>query len=132
MRIPSDRPGAWAASAQLAKDFPRPAGNTMLPFWVEKTDRAQPAYTHAINILGIRAMIEKNLGNLERVVRLALGVCFAIWTMLQPTMNGIEWLVMVVSLALILNGVFSRCYLWYILDIDSSAKDGTTRHTGAC
>jgi hypothetical protein len=97
-----------------------------------KTDRAQQAYTQALSTVGIRAMIEKNLGNLERIVRLAMGVCFAIWTIAQPTMNGIEWLVMIVSMALILNGVFSRCYLWFILDIDSRSEEGRTRHTGAC
>jgi len=77
-------------------------------------------------------MIEKNLGNFERIVRLIMGLCFGAWTLMQPTMNGIEWLVMAVSLALILNGVFSRCYLWFILDLDSRSKDGSTQHSGVC
>lgn len=77
-------------------------------------------------------MIEKNLGNAERIVRLLMGICFGIWTMQQPSMNGIDWLVMIVSLALVLNGVFSRCYLWYILDRNSAIDQGNRQKTGAC
>ena len=64
-------------------------------------------------------MIERNLGNIERVVRLFLGLVFAGWALMQPTMNGVEWFVVFVSLALILNGIFSRCYFWYVLDINT-------------
>lgn len=65
-------------------------------------------------------MIEKNLGNAERVIRLLLGLFFASWMLTRPDINGIEIFVLVISLALILNGVFSRCYLWYVLDIDTA------------
>ena len=67
-------------------------------------------------------MIERNLGNMERLVRLALGVGLFGWFTLQPSVNGIDWFVAVISLCLILNGVFSRCYLWYVLDLKSSDK----------
>ena len=67
-------------------------------------------------------MIERNLGNIERVVRLLLGIAFGAWAFLQPQLNGVEWLVMVIALALILNGIFSRCYVWYVLDVNSSKK----------
>jgi hypothetical protein len=79
-------------------------------------------------------MIERNLGNVERVTRLVLGLAFAVWALVQPTMNGIEWFVVAVSLALILNGIFSRCYLWYVLDINTSArkKDQATTATTVC
>ena len=65
-------------------------------------------------------MIDRNLGNFERVVRLTLGVIFAVWALMQPYMNGVEWFVILISLSLILNGVFSRCYLWYLLDLNTS------------
>jgi len=67
-------------------------------------------------------MLEKNLGNIERVVRLLAGVFFMGWALTQHGMNGIDWFVVVISLMLILNGIFSRCYLWYILDINTCAK----------
>ena len=68
-------------------------------------------------------MIERNLGNIERVVRLIAGVALLVWAVMQPMLNGIEWFVMFISVALILNGVFSRCYLWYVLDINT-CRDG--------
>ena len=61
-------------------------------------------------------MIERNLGNTERILRLLFGIAFGVWSFTQPQMNAVEWFVALVSLALILNGVFSRCYLWYVLD----------------
>ncbi|MEH6587131.1 MAG: DUF2892 domain-containing protein [Halioglobus sp.] len=66
--------------------------------------------------------IERNLGNVERVIRLALGGCLLWLAVTSPSLNGIEWFVGIISTALILNGVFSRCYLWYVLDIDTSGK----------
>ena len=72
-------------------------------------------------------MIDRNLGNIERVVRLVIGLAFAGWTFTQPHLNGIEWFVMIVSLMLILNGIFSRCYLWYVLDIDTSGPESEGR-----
>lgn len=71
-------------------------------------------------------MIERNLGNVERVVRLLFGVLFAGWAWQQSALNALEWLVVAVSVALILNGIFSRCYLWYVLDINTcnDAQDG--------
>jgi hypothetical protein len=77
-------------------------------------------------------MIERNLGNIERVVRLFLGVAFAAWAFLQPTMNIIEWFVVGISLALILNGIFSRCYVWYMLDINSLETRRETPSTTIC
>ena len=65
-------------------------------------------------------MIERNLGNVERLVRLSLGIIFAAWALSQPQLNAVEWFVSAISLALILNGIFSRCYLWFILELDSS------------
>ena len=64
-------------------------------------------------------MIERNLGNVERTLRLILGVLFAGWAIQQEAMNGVDWFVVVISIALILNGVFSRCYLWYVLDLNT-------------
>ncbi len=77
-------------------------------------------------------MIERNLGNIERVVRLFLGIAFAAWAFLQPNMNIIEWFVVGISLALILNGIFSRCYVWYMLDINSLETRRETPSTTIC
>lgn len=63
--------------------------------------------------------IERNLGNVERVIRLLLGVWLMVVAITSPGLNGIEWFVGIISTCLILNGIFSRCYLWYVLDIDT-------------
>ena len=77
-------------------------------------------------------MIERNLGNIERVARFLMGVIFAAWALSQPAMNMIEWFVTFVSLALILNGIFSRCYVWFLLDIDTSESPKSTPSTTIC
>lgn len=64
-------------------------------------------------------MIEQNLGNIERVLRLVAGILLAGWTVSQHNLNGVEWFTVIVSLFLILNGVFGRCYLWFVLDINT-------------
>jgi hypothetical protein len=69
-------------------------------------------------------VIERNLGNIERVSRLLAGLLFGAWSLSQPSLNGVEWFVMIISTFLILNGVFSRCYLWYVLDINTSGEQG--------
>ena len=78
-------------------------------------------------------MIERNLGNVERIVRLFFGIVFLGWALAQPVLNGVEWFVVIISLALILNGVFSRCYLWYVLDINShKPSDGRSPSNTIC
>jgi hypothetical protein len=64
-------------------------------------------------------MIQRNLGNIERLFRLVCGIALLAWALTRPTLNGIEWLAVVASVALLLNGIFSRCYLWYVLDINT-------------
>ena len=67
-------------------------------------------------------MIERNLGNAERLIRLIFGLSLGGWMISRPDINGMEIFVVIVALSLILNGIFSRCYLWYILDIDTSGR----------
>ena len=69
-------------------------------------------------------VIERNLGNIERVIRLFAGLLFGAWSISQPSLNAVEWFVMIISTFLILNGIFSRCYLWYVLDINTSDTQG--------
>lgn len=64
-------------------------------------------------------MIEKNLGNVERIVRLLAGIALLAWAITRPDLNGVEWFVMLIASFLILNGIFSRCYLWYVLDLNT-------------
>ncbi|NQX88191.1 MAG: DUF2892 domain-containing protein [Halioglobus sp.] len=71
-------------------------------------------------------MIERNLGNAERLVRLLFGLALGIWLLSRPDINGMEVFIAVIAVMLILNGVFSRCYLWFVLDIDTTARTRTS------
>ncbi len=64
-------------------------------------------------------MIAKNLGNAERIVRLLLGVLVAGITAMQPEFGAFETLTSIIALFLVLNGLFGRCYLWFLLDVSS-------------
>ena len=68
-------------------------------------------------------MVERNIGNVERLLRLVVGISLFVWLCTRTDINGIEVFVGVVSVFLILNGIFSRCYLWYLLDIDTTLRE---------
>ena len=64
-------------------------------------------------------MIERNIGNVERILRLSFGLCFMAWVLMQGQLNIVEWFVAAAASMLMLNGIFSRCYLWYVLEINT-------------
>jgi hypothetical protein len=65
---------------------------------------------------------ERNPGNIERVVRLLFGLALGGWALTQSHTNGVDWFVTAVALSLILIGVFSRFYLWFLLDVNTHEK----------
>jgi hypothetical protein len=68
-------------------------------------------------------MIDRNIGNAERIIRFSFGLLFGVWALFQPNMNTlVEWFVIIFCVSLMLNGIFSRCYLWYVLDVNTAAK----------
>jgi hypothetical protein len=77
-------------------------------------------------------MIDRNLGNLERVIRLLFAVVFSLWALTRPEMSLAEWAVLLLALFFFLNGLFSRCYLWYILDINTYRDTQTDSDSAAC
>jgi hypothetical protein len=80
-----------------------------------------------------KEMIERNLGNAERLLRLLAGVLLFTWAWRQDVMNGVDWFVVAVAIALILNGIFSRCYLWYLLDVSTcEGRDKDCRPDPTC
>ncbi|ARN74369.1 YgaP family membrane protein [Oceanicoccus sagamiensis] len=70
-------------------------------------------------------MLERNLGNIERVIRLVFGLGLLFWAYTQTTMNAIDWFVVIISVMLVLNGIFSRCFIWWILGLNTF-KPATT------
>jgi len=64
-------------------------------------------------------MFERNLGNVERVIRLIFAVGLILWALAQPSLNLTEIFVLAVAVMLAINGIFSRCYFWYLLNINT-------------
>ena len=64
-------------------------------------------------------MIDRNLGNLERVIRLLFAIGLVVWTLSRPELALVELFVLAVAVMLIINGIFSRCYFWYIFNINT-------------
>ena len=64
-------------------------------------------------------MIGRNLGVLERVIRLLLGSALAIWVYVQPQFGWIEAIASICALFLVLNAMLARCYLWHALGLNS-------------
>lgn len=71
-------------------------------------------------------MIERNLGNIERVIRLTMGLGLVVWAFMQPALNLTEIFVIAVAVMLFFNGIFSRCYAWYILNINTADNEEST------
>lgn len=69
-------------------------------------------------------MIERNLGNLERLLRIVVAMLLFSWALQAPYLSITEWFIGAVAVSLLLNGVFSRCYLWYVLDINTHTDTG--------
>lgn len=64
-------------------------------------------------------MIRRNLGSLERLVRLPLGLGLAAWTLERPEFGVFEGFALLAASFLVLNFVFGRCYLWHLLKLNT-------------
>ena len=71
-------------------------------------------------------MIERNLGNFERVIRLTMGLALMAWALIQPQLSLTEIFVIGAALMLVFNGIFSRCYVWFILNLNTADNDEST------
>lgn len=67
-------------------------------------------------------MNEKNIGNVERVIRVVFAVGLTIWILSQPSFSLTEAFVALTAFFLFLNGVFSRCYLWFVLEVNTTPR----------
>jgi hypothetical protein len=64
-------------------------------------------------------MLNINLGGIERLLRFIIGLALAGWALSCPEMDSRAWLMSIIALFLVLNGLFGRCYLWHVLDFSS-------------
>lgn len=75
-------------------------------------------------------MIERNLGNTERLARFCIGLGMALWLVSQPQFSALHWLAAVAAVALFLNALTSRCYLWSALGINTRQRELAKAPTG--
>jgi len=64
-------------------------------------------------------MIERNLGNMERFLRFSAGIGILVYLATRPDVPPVAWFAGVVAIMLVLNGIFSRCYVWYLFDLNT-------------
>ena len=64
-------------------------------------------------------MNEQNLGLIERAIRLVLGLVLGTWVVTRPELGAAEWVALLAASFLVLNGIFGRCYLWLLLDLNT-------------
>jgi hypothetical protein len=74
-------------------------------------------------------MINRNLGTSERLLRLVGGVLLSGWLLARSSHDILSVVAGVAALALFANAIFSRCYLWALLGINSC--DPEDEHCGA-
>ena len=74
-------------------------------------------------------MINRNLGTLERTLRLIVATLLTGWLLARGSHDLLSVLAGIAALALFANAIFSRCYLWALLGINSCNPED--EHCGA-
>ena len=64
-----------------------------------------------------------NLSPFERVFRIILAWLLVLIALSQPEIGLLEIVVLIASVALILNGLFARCYLWKWLGLNTAQNE---------
>jgi hypothetical protein len=72
-------------------------------------------------------MIERNIGQTERIVRFLLGLVLLGFVIASGSFGAPQALALIAALALFWNSIFARCYLWKWLNVSTC-----TASKGAC
>jgi hypothetical protein len=64
-------------------------------------------------------MIERNIGQTERIVRFVLGAVLVGWVLTGQEFGVAQGVALAAAFALFWNSIFARCYLWKWLRINS-------------
>ena len=67
--------------------------------------------------------MKPNLSLFERMVRPLLGLVIAAVALSRPELGISEWVLLVIALFLVLNGVLARCYLWKWLGLNTARNE---------
>ncbi len=67
-------------------------------------------------------MIERNIGNVERLLRFTFGVGLIVLLLSQPAVTAVEWFIGALAVMLILNGISARCFFWSWFGVNTSTS----------
>ena len=67
-------------------------------------------------------MIERNVGNVERLLRFTFGVGLIVLLLSQPAVTAVEWFIGALAVMLILNGISARCFIWSWFGVNTRAS----------
>ncbi len=68
-------------------------------------------------------MIEKNLGRVERALRLLVGLALFLFILLAELSGAYLLVLTTIAIFLLANAVTARCYLWRWLGLNSCTND---------
>lgn len=74
-------------------------------------------------------MIPKNLGSIERAIRLLLASLLMLWVWLGNGSATTDAAAVLAACALLWNAIFGRCYLWRWLGLNSTGDEGLPTNT---
>lgn len=72
-------------------------------------------------------MIDRNIGNVERLLRFTFGVGLILFLLSQPGVTAVEWFIGGIAAMLILNGISSRCFIWHWLGLNTNTSKDADR-----
>lgn len=73
----------------------------------------------------IEPVIPKNLGSIERAIRLLLAALLMLWVWQGDGSSAAEAAAVLAACALVWNAIFGSCYLWRWLGLNSTSDEGS-------
>ncbi len=64
-------------------------------------------------------MIGQNLGIIERLIRLCLGLGLGAWSLTRPDFGVVGGVALLAACFLVMNSFFGRCYLWALFKFNT-------------
>jgi 1,4-dihydroxy-2-naphthoate octaprenyltransferase len=67
---------------------------------------------------------EKNVGTIDRIVRLVIGIAFLAGFALNMVAAPLSWLVLLVGLIALVTGIIGTCPAYSLMGINTGGKQG--------
>jgi hypothetical protein len=67
---------------------------------------------------------EKNVGTIDRIVRLVIGIAFLAGFALNMVASPLSWLVLLVGIIALVTGIIGTCPAYSLIGINTAGKQG--------